>query len=113
VEIQLSPLFLQPRLFYRVSYRVIDNMDSTSFATKLTGGLKAALSPANLLSVVVLWLLYHAAKAIYNISPLHPLYQFPGSKMAAMGYWTEAYYDFWLGGRYSREIKRMHEKYGK
>lgn len=64
---------------------------------------------ANLAAV---WVTYRAAIALYNISPFHPLYRFPGPRLARMSYLYEAYYDWILVGRYGKEIKRMHDKYG-
>ncbi|KAH7009077.1 cytochrome P450 [Microdochium trichocladiopsis] len=55
---------------------------------------------------------YKVMVALYNISPLHPLSRFPGPKLAAAGYFYEAYYDWICGGKYTQQIKRMHEKYG-
>lgn len=59
-----------------------------------------------------IWAVYRILRALYNISPLHPLYQFPGPKLAAMTLVYEAWYDLIRGGRYTREIQRMHDKYG-
>ena len=60
----------------------------------------------------LLWVLYRVAIALYNISPFHPLAQFPGPKIAAASYLYEAYYDWWCVGRYGKVIARMHELYG-
>jgi hypothetical protein len=59
------------------------------------------------------WLAYRILLVVYNISPLHPLYRFPGPKIAAASYLYEAYHDWWRVGRYGREIRRMHERCGK
>ncbi|RAH64667.1 cytochrome P450 [Aspergillus aculeatinus CBS 121060] len=59
-----------------------------------------------------LWLLSRIVRAVYNISPLHPLYHIPGPKLAAITFLYEAWFDLILGGRYSLEIQRMHEIYG-
>ncbi|KAK7937725.1 uncharacterized protein PG986_014593 [Apiospora aurea] len=59
-----------------------------------------------------LYVLYRLAIVLYNISPFHPLYKFPGPKIASMTYGYEAYYDLWLGGRYTLRIKAMHDEYG-
>lgn len=66
-----------------------------------------------LLYVVGLWVSYHLLNALYNISPLHPRSRFPGPKLAASSYLREIYYDWWLVGRYTQEIKRIHERYGR
>jgi hypothetical protein len=62
--------------------------------------------------LVVAWLAYRVGIALYNISPFHPLAHFPGPKIAAASYLYEAYYDWWLVGRYGKVIARMHESYG-
>ncbi|KAH9905309.1 cytochrome P450 [Xylariomycetidae sp. FL2044] len=59
-----------------------------------------------------LWLAYHIARALYNISPLHPLSHIPGPKLAAMTIWYEIWFELVKFGRYSSEIKKMHESYG-
>ncbi|KAH7325633.1 benzoate 4-monooxygenase cytochrome P450 [Stachybotrys elegans] len=66
----------------------------------------------NLLWLLGLWIGYRFMLALYNISPLHPLYQFPGPKLAAASFLYEAWFDLIKVGRYSWEIKAMHEKYG-
>jgi hypothetical protein len=71
------------------------------------------LSIRNVLAFAGLWLVYHVLKAIYNISPLHPLNAIPGPKLAAATYWPEFYYDVVKYGCYTKEISKMHEKYGK
>ncbi|ENH75833.1 Trichodiene oxygenase [Fusarium oxysporum f. sp. cubense race 1] len=82
---------------------------------------KSVLSPANITAsalfqtisyLVASWLAYRILLAVYNISPLHPLYRFPGPKIAAASYAYEAYHDWWRVGRYGHEIRRMHERYG-
>jgi len=65
-----------------------------------------------LLWLVGAWIAYRIAIAVYNVSPFHPLYRFPGPKLAASSYWYEAYYDWWRLGRYGKVIGRMHEQYG-
>lgn len=74
------------------------------------------MSPADVfqctLAIGVAWLAYHVLKALYNISPFHPLAKIPGPKLAAASYLPEFYHDVILGGRYTHAIKRMHEEYG-
>ncbi|KAI1864594.1 uncharacterized protein JN550_008881 [Neoarthrinium moseri] len=66
----------------------------------------------NVLALGGAWLVYHLLKALYNISPLHPLSRIPGPKLAGATYLPEFYYDVILGGRYTHAIKEMHEQYG-
>ncbi|ROT42644.1 cytochrome P450 [Sodiomyces alkalinus F11] len=64
------------------------------------------------LYLVGIWVVYRILVTLYNISPLHPLYRFPGPKIAAATYAHEAYYDWILVGQYSNRIRKMHEAYG-
>ncbi|KAM0723251.1 hypothetical protein Q7P37_001452 [Cladosporium fusiforme] len=68
--------------------------------------------PIGILYLGLIWLSYRVALALYNVSPFHPLARFPGPKLAASTYLYEAYYDWWLVGRYGKVIARMHERYG-
>ncbi|KAJ8111309.1 hypothetical protein OPT61_g6064 [Boeremia exigua] len=70
------------------------------------------LSFRNVLVLAGVWLAYQVLKAIYNVSPLHPLSHVPGDKLAAATYWPEFYYDVVKFGCYTKEIAKMHEKYG-
>ena len=70
------------------------------------------LSVRNALALAALWLAYHVLKALYNISPLHPLHNIPGPKLAAATYLPEFYYDVIKYGCYTKEISKMHEKHG-
>ncbi|CAJ2502480.1 Uu.00g098740.m01.CDS01 [Anthostomella pinea] len=72
----------------------------------------ALFTPTTLLRLITLWLVYRLSLALYNVSPFQPLHQFPGPKLAAASFFYEAWYDLVKGGRYSHEIKAMHEKYG-
>ncbi|KAI4934476.1 hypothetical protein J4E85_002333 [Alternaria conjuncta] len=78
----------------------------------LSQGSKSVFSVAMVAWLVLLWVGYRIAIALYNISPFHPLAKFPGPKIAAATYLYEAYHDWWLGGRYGKVIARMHEQYG-
>ncbi|KAH7127345.1 cytochrome P450 [Dactylonectria macrodidyma] len=83
------------------------------FETSLNlNSLKLIVSPIGVICLVVLWVVYYILVALYNISPLHPLSQFPGPKLAAASYIYEAYYDWWRVGRFGHQIRRMHETYG-
>jgi hypothetical protein len=66
-----------------------------------------------ILITVSTWVAFKFLQALYNISPLHPLSQVPGPKLAAATYLPEFYHDVILFGRYTHSIKKMHEKYGK
>lgn len=59
-----------------------------------------------------LWCGYCLLFTLYNISPFHPLSGFPGPKLAAASYLYEAWYDLIRVGRYTAEIKAMHQRYG-
>lgn len=75
--------------------------------------LKTLVSPILFAQLIGLWVGYRILLALYNISPFHPLSRFPGPKIAAATYLYEAYYDWWLLGRYGKVIQHMHEQYGK
>jgi hypothetical protein len=61
---------------------------------------------------VLLWIAYRVTLALYNISPWHPLSRFPGPRLASMTFLYEFWYDVICIGRYTREIQKMHERYG-
>ncbi|KAH8178655.1 cytochrome p450 domain-containing protein [Sarocladium implicatum] len=69
-------------------------------------------APILLICVTSGWTVFKFLQALYNISPLHPLSNVPGPKLAAATYWPEFYHDVILFGRYTREIERMHMRYG-
>lgn len=77
-----------------------------------SGILPIILTPVNILRLLGLWMLYRLSLAIYNVSPLHPLYHFPGPKLASMTFLYEFWYDMVLTGQYTMRIKAMHERYG-
>ena len=70
-------------------------------------------SAVSIVYLIGIWVGYRFLIVLYNISPFHPLVKFPGPKIAAASYLYEAYYDWWLVGRYGHEIRRMHERYGR
>ncbi|KAH7128017.1 cytochrome P450 [Dactylonectria estremocensis] len=77
------------------------------------GVAASSLTTGNLLGIFLTSLLvYQFLKAIYNISPLHPLSHIPGRKLSAATYLPEFYYDVIKFGRYTNEIRQMHEEYG-
>jgi hypothetical protein len=73
----------------------------------------AILSTRNVLALVGVWVVYKVLQALYNISPLHPLSGIPGPKLAAASYAVEFWYDVVRFGCYTKEIRKMHVKYGK
>lgn len=70
------------------------------------------LTVHNIGLIILAWLAYHLIKALYNVSPLHPLSHIPGPKLAAATYLPEFYYDVIKFGRYTSEIRDMHKAYG-
>jgi hypothetical protein len=76
-------------------------------------GALAVATVSNAARLFGLWLGYRLIIALYNISPFHPLYKFPGPKLAAASYLYESWYDLVKVGRYTREIRSMHAKYGR
>lgn len=67
--------------------------------------------PALLFPIFILTI-YLAVGALYRLY-LSPLAKFPGPKLAALTFWYEFYYDVVKQGRYTWEIAKMHEHYGK
>lgn len=87
-------------------------MCTTSASAFNLDNLTFVISPTGFVCVIVLWAIYCILVALYNVSPLHPLSQIPGPKLAAASYIYEAYYDWWRRGKFGHEIRRMHECYG-
>lgn len=61
--------------------------------------------------IAISLVVYVLAGAVYRLY-FSPLAKFPGPKLAALTLWYEFYYDVIKKGRYTWEIRRMHEKYG-
>ncbi|KAE9985723.1 hypothetical protein BLS_005689 [Venturia inaequalis] len=72
---------------------------------------ESMISWQSIAAVFILWIVYHILVALYRVT-YHPLTAFPGPKLAALSYKYEFYFDGILGGQYTAEISRMHEKYG-
>ncbi|KAL2882245.1 hypothetical protein SGCOL_002514 [Colletotrichum sp. CLE4] len=72
----------------------------------------SALSWQSAATILLIWITYSLGRAIYNVSPLHPLSKFPGPKLAAASYAPELWYDLVKNGRYTYEIIKMHQLYG-
>jgi hypothetical protein len=66
----------------------------------------------NALALIGAWLAYQVVRATWNVSPMHPLSRIPGPKLAAATYLPEFYYDVIKFGRYTNQIREMHEIYG-
>lgn len=64
------------------------------------------------LHLVGLWAIHYVVRALYNLSPLHPLWHVPGPKLAAATFLYEAWFELVLGGMYTSEISRLHDIYG-
>ena len=60
---------------------------------------------------LVLCLTYGVALAIYRLY-FSPLAKFPGPRLAALTSWYEFYYDCVKRGRFTWDIKNMHDRYG-
>ncbi|PYH42563.1 cytochrome P450 [Aspergillus saccharolyticus JOP 1030-1] len=69
-------------------------------------------SSTGLLYLIGIWAASRLVRALYNVSPLHPLSHIPGPKLAAATFLYEAWFDLIQGGRFTHEIRRLHEIYG-
>ncbi|KAH6974432.1 cytochrome P450 [Ilyonectria sp. MPI-CAGE-AT-0026] len=87
-------------------------MSTTTVASTPLSVLVPSLTMHNVMALVGFWLGYQVFTALYNISPLHPLSHIPGPKLSAATYLPEFYHDVVRFGRYTNEIRRMHETYG-
>ncbi|KAH7090475.1 cytochrome P450 [Paraphoma chrysanthemicola] len=63
-------------------------------------------------ALIAVYFVFKFAQAVYNVSPFHPLSAFPGPKFAAATYVPEFWHDVLRFGCYTKEVKKMHEKYG-
>ncbi|KAI0841081.1 cytochrome P450 [Hypoxylon sp. FL0890] len=77
-----------------------------------SGRVYEILTARNAFFLLCGWIVYQLLRAAWNISPFHPLHHIPGPKLAAATYLPEFWYDLVLFGRYTHEIKKMHEVYG-
>lgn len=67
----------------------------------------------SILLVVTLFLIFYLVwVACYRLY-LSPIAKFPGPKLAAVTFWYELYHDVVRPGKYTWEIAKMHEQYGK
>ena len=67
---------------------------------------------AFLASAAVLTILYVLYGIIYRLY-FSPLAKFPGPKLAAATRWYEFYYDVVQRNRFSWQIQKMHDQYGR
>jgi len=85
--------------------------------------MTAYIKPIGLLHTIKLaiwWspalvLVWYILRCLYRISPLHPLYNFPGPKITAINRWYEAYCEVWkdgTGGKFTDQIEEWHRQYG-
>lgn len=81
----------------------------TFFATLPFGLGNASLGSSLLVGVLISGLLI----VVYRLT-FHPLASFPGPKLAAATGLYETYYEVFKdgGGRYWKEIEKMHRQYG-
>jgi hypothetical protein len=91
---------------------IVENLTMSSLGTLNIEGALTHVTVRNALRLLGLWFAYRVLLALYNVSPLHPLYRFPGPRLAAASFLYEAWYDLVKVGRYTSEIKTMHDKYG-
>ena len=68
-------------------------------------------STNTLFYALLLFLTYIVGLALYRFY-ISPLAKFPGSKLAALTLWYEAYYDIVERGNYTFKLKELHDKYG-
>jgi len=72
----------------------------------------ALFSLRSVAAVVGLIIVHRIAIMLYNISPFHPLYRFPGPKLAAASRLYDMWFDLVKQGKFNHEIQRLHELYG-
>lgn len=73
----------------------------------------AIVSIATFLSFILLYVAYGVGLVFYRLY-FSPLSKFPGPKLAAAAtLWYEFYHDVIRRGRYTFEIAKMHEIYGR
>ncbi|KAK0726268.1 cytochrome P450 [Apiosordaria backusii] len=75
-----------------------------------------ARTPTEIITSLILvssgtWLSYHLIKVIYNLF-FHPLAHMPGPWLSCATYIPEFWYDVVRSGLYTKQIQKMHDKYG-
>lgn len=76
------------------------------------GAMEPLLASPSAVLLVAALVLYLAAGAVRRLY-LSPIAAFPGPRLAALTFWYEFYYDVVRKGRYTWEIQRMHDQYGR
>jgi hypothetical protein len=87
----------------------IKPLQDAGFAFSWYGAYDIAKSGLLLLAGV--FSIYHLGKLIYNLF-FHPLRHIPGPWLSRGSYLPEIWYDVVRKGRYTKQIQKMHEKYG-
>ena len=64
------------------------------------------LAPVLCIALYVFW------GAVWRLY-LSPVAHIPGPRLAALTFWSEFYYDVYLGGKYTWKLLDYHEKYGR
>ena len=83
-------------------------MESGASNNTKGGALPFSLPVLFVATVVLYW----CGLVLYRLYA-HPLARFPGPSIAAATSWYEAYYEIVLNGQYSRQISKLHDRYGK
>jgi hypothetical protein len=86
------------------NFDLIQAMASASQSQKISPGIVV-------LGLLALFLFYLTALSIHRLY-FSPLAKFPGPRLAALTKWYEFYYEVVLNGKFTFEIRRMHEIYG-
>jgi hypothetical protein len=63
-------------------------------------------------AIAVVWVIVYAIYLAVTRLYFSPISHIPGPKLFAISGWPEFYYDYFKGGKYVFEIKKMHEIYG-
>lgn len=64
------------------------------------------------LSIVTIYLSYHAGLVLYYLSPFHPLAAYPGPVLGKASVWYQTYWEVWMEAKFIGQLERLHAKYG-
>jgi hypothetical protein len=72
--------------------------------TLVTAGesLQLVLNMTTVVALLGVGVAYQLLRALYNVTPLHPLSSSPGPRLSAMTGLVEFWYDLVLGGKYTK-----------